>query len=142
MTNTYTSYAEIQERSRKRLEAVKRPLIETLQSLAANDVVAEYDGEGDSGQIHAVYATGIDEKPIDLALPVPASLLEAWGEPFTGTLETFIEEFAWDALGFYHDGFEIDGGGFGTLTIDVGQGAVRIDHSARIIDVVPFETEF
>jgi hypothetical protein len=142
MTNSYPTYAEIQDQCRRRLEAAKAPLIEVLKALGVSTVAVDYDGESDSGQINDILALDINQARISLAEVVPVSISEVWGEPVGDTLEAFVETFAWDALGYYHDGFEIDGGGFGTLTINVGEAKIVIDHNDRIVDVVPAETEF
>lgn len=141
MTITYPSYEETQERSRARLAAAKTPLIDALKALGICKVIVDYDGEGDSGQINDIAAIDADEESVSLADEIPPSLTLDWYKPNGDTLEAFIESYAWDALGLYHDYFEIDAGGYGTLTIEVGEGVVRIDHNARITDVVATETE-
>jgi hypothetical protein len=137
MTNHYPSYAEIEARSRERLEAAKPALINALASLGVAKVIVEYDGEGDSGQINSVSATGAGGQPVDLTRPAPNPI----GDGSHATLAAVIELFAWDALDVYHAGFENNDGGFGALTIEVGEGRFTLEHNSRFVDINSSETE-
>ena len=44
-----------------------------------------------------------------------------------------LDEFAWELLAAYHEGYDDDDGGEGRITIDVTTGRVRIIHADRVI---------
>ena len=134
MINDYASYAEMQAQSLQRIEAVKPRLILALKDIGAERVTVEYDGEGDSGQIESITATGIDGEAVDLKRPHRISYGEA--QPSCETLEALIEAFVWDVLGLFHDGFENDDGGYGRLTISVGRSIFLLEHRERFVDVL------
>ena len=41
----------------------------------------------------------------------------------------------------FHDGFEINDGGYGTIRIDVAKRTVILDHDDRVIETVNTRTE-
>jgi UvrD-like helicase C-terminal domain len=57
-------------------------------------------------------------------------------QPFVKTsLETAIEELAWDHLEEVLPGWEIDDGAYGTYVFDVADRAITLEHRARFTDV-------
>jgi hypothetical protein len=123
----------------KPLKAAKAALLEVLRHAAIAFVEIEYDGVGDSGQIHAIIAYTAANVPLScerlrdtmVALPDKPAM----------SLEEALDDFAWHLLGLYHDGFVNNDGGYGTIAIAVDTGKITIDHNDRIIDVVNSVTE-
>ena len=126
------------ERRRKLLPAAKRPILAALKRARIVNVEVAYDGEGDSGQIGEITASDRDDKPV----PVKGSvLLNLDGTPRRYGLTEALDAFTWEVLSLYHDGFEINDGGFGTLSIDVAKGSFTLEHNARVVDVCNRVTE-
>jgi hypothetical protein len=127
--------AEAQKRAAE-MQATKDLVIPALARLGIVTVVAAYDGEGDGGQIDSIEATAADDSAIALdghAITLPND--ETW------PLADVLDEVLWDCLSIYHDGFENNEGGYGTITIQVADGKIIIDHNDRIIAVDNTVTE-
>ncbi len=126
----------------KRLPLMKAELIEALAALKATRAVIQYDGCGDNGQIESVEAFRANGKPVSLDTPPFQLAVEA--SETTGryaSLREALDDYAWDLLAVYHDGFEDGDGAFGEITIDVGKALVTIDHNARFTDFTNTMTE-
>ena len=134
--------AELQaqeQRDRDKLPAAKAALFAALKASRVVTVSIEYDGEGDSGQIETILPQNARGKPAKLRGSV---VLDLHGQAKQHTsLEEALDAFAWAVLRAYHDGFENNGGGFGTIDIDVPKGTVTIDHNDRIVEVCNSVTE-
>lgn len=117
-------------------EQRKQALFSTLAKHGIHTVTAEYDGEGDSGQINEISAFAADDTPVALNIPHNAD-----GEPQRATLHDCLEDFCWDILELHHDGFEINDGGFGTFTFSVPDTSIQLCHNDRFVDVTTTTTE-
>jgi Family of unknown function (DUF6878) len=113
----------------------KKPILAALKRFNIAKAVTVYDGEGDSGQIESITATTVDGKDASL------DVLFGSQDPQSPTLRDVLDDFAWACLEAYHDGFEINDGGYGDITIDVASGKVLIDHNDRFTDVTNTTTE-
>lgn len=98
------------------LASTRADLLRALRSVGVTEVVAEYDGCGDSGNIDAT-ALG------------PAGI-----EP-AGATGSRIADFAWAFVHHRHPGFENNEGGYGELRWDIAADTIAIDHGDRIIEV-------
>lgn len=140
------TYIEIYQqnlaRNRDHLQAAKPVLIAALTSIGVTHVEVEYDGEGDSGQINSIFGVNDRGETVDLRKPHPVSIEQGDRQHHYDSLEEFIEDFAWDLLGQYHDGFENNDGGFGRVTIEVADARITLDHNDRVVESVNTETEF
>jgi len=117
----------------------KQVLLETLRPLSAKDVVVTYAGNADSGQIDEVDVTPdtIDPDTIQVLM---AGVHHMWNQE-TGThvsslvlesrdLRSALSDFCDEAIHIAgHDGYENNDGGQGTLTINVHDGAVDLEHT-------------
>jgi hypothetical protein len=141
-TNDWLAEIQAQEqRQRDRLPTAKAKILAALKRTRAATITVEYDGEGDSGQIHDVAAQTRHGKPAKLP-PGPFSLqLYDGAQSSYPSLEDALEAFAWQVIGVYHAGFENNEGGCGTLTIDVANGTVTLDHNDRVIEFCNSLTE-
>jgi hypothetical protein len=126
------------ERRRELLPAAKRPILAALKRAGIANLEIAYDGEGDGGQIGEITATDGDGKPVPLKGSV---LLNLDGTRRKYCLTEALDAFTWEVLSLYHDGFEINDGGFGTLSIDVAERSFTLEHSDRVIDVSNSVTE-
>ena len=129
MTNNLTvwmaRYQAEQQQRQAQLPVLKNAMLENLSRHGIASVIIDYDGEGDSGQIEGMAAFGDTDQPIALA----------------GDLHDQIEDFAWRVLEVHHNGYEINDGGYGDITIDVANRTVVLDHNARFSDSVNTTTE-
>lgn len=142
MSNTTNDWmaeykAEAQRRA-KRLAAAKRPLLAALKRARIAAVEIAYDGEGDSGQVGDIAARDRAGKPAELR---GSLLLDLDGKRRRYLFDQALHDFTWEVLAVYHDGFEDNDGGFGTLSIDVAEGTFTLDHNHRFIDVTNTQTE-
>jgi Family of unknown function (DUF6878) len=136
------TYQQGRARDREHLLAAKPVLIAALTSIGVAHVEIEYDGEGDSGQINSILGANDRGETVDLRKPHPVSIGQGDRQSHYDSLEEFIEDFAWDLLGQYHDGFENNDGGFGRVTIEVADARITLDHNDRVVESVNTETEF
>ena len=136
MTNTTNDWlAEYQaeaKRRAKRLAAAKQPILAALRRARIAGVEVDYDGECDQGQIADIAAVDRNNKPAALKGTV---LVNLDGRRRKHALREALEAFTWEVLAAYHDGFEDNEGGFGTLSIDVASGRFSLSHNARVIEV-------
>lgn len=140
MKSILQSYAEMIAAREQRFRSVKPALIAGLKAIGVSLTEVEYDGAGDSGQIESIraYNEGSQEIPLKSH---PISIGEGDDVESYDSLEEFIDIFAWDVLGVHHDGFVNNDGGYGTLTINVADGTITLNHKDRFIDVTVTETE-
>ncbi len=113
--------AEIAERQRTRLETAKNTLktdiIPSLTKLGVAVVQASYSGYGDSGCVDTIDYLDANNKPIDI-------------EPLDPTLAPKLDRIFHE---FLPDGFEINEGGQGDITLEVQKGAVTIEHQENFV---------
>ena len=126
------------KRQAKRLAAAKPHILAALKAKGIRSVSVEYDGSCDEGQIGEISATGRKAKPATLK---GSACLNLDGDRRSYTLTEALEAFTWEVLLAYHDGFEINDGGYGTLNIDVAKGTITLDHNDRFTDVTNTLTE-
>lgn len=109
--------ADILQAVRSRLDEAKKRLrdeiIPQLKQHGIANVKAAYSGYGDSGAINDIKFRDGARKRIDRR-SVPSTLIEQ--------LESAVYE-------FLPEGFELDDGGQGTLTIEVETGKILLAHS-------------
>lgn len=98
------------------LALARHDLLRSLRSAGVAEIVADYDGCGDSGNIDGITLT-----PVDI-------------EPSTAT-EGRIADFAWAFVAHRHPGFEINEGGCGELRWDLARDLIRLDHAERHLEV-------
>ena len=127
----------------------KTILIAALQSMGAKVVEIEYEGSGDEGSVSSVWATSspsfaqednpemtdrLEQEKVDTWNPV----IPHWDlfsapeniELKTGTLLDALMDFAWYVLETKKPGWEINEGSNGTVTINLVENTVSLDHSA------------
>ncbi len=119
MTNPQTEYSEMMERWRVEREAAlktaRAELPTLLRAAGVTEVIAEYEGYGDSSNVEDMAL-----QPNDLSLE----------EDFRRKLE----DFAWSLAYNQHPGFENNEGGYGTLTWDIAADSITLDHADRYVE--------
>lgn len=115
----------------------KRAIFAALRLVGIEQVVIEYGGGGDSGEIEDVAATpkALTNEDKVFVRPLPST----WGTPEIKLAEEVglrdgVESFAWDLLEYKHGGWENNDGGRGTITFDVATETVTLDHNTYFTD--------
>ncbi len=109
--------ADWAERERKAEEARQMERIELrdlLRTKGVERVEAGYDGYGDFGNVNHVAVSPTDVEVKELA--------------------TRLADFIWATAYSLNPGFEINDGGEGTLTWDIGKDRIDVNHVAFIYD--------
>ena len=119
MTDPQMNFAETMAKWQAEREAANRAarseLLPQLRALGIAQVIAEYEGYGDSGNIEDVTV-----QPVGVELPDDLSLR--------------VGDFAWSVAYHQHPGFENNDGGYGTLTWDVTADSITLDHADRYVE--------
>lgn len=112
---------------------MKAVLFGHLAAAGVRSVTITYDGSGDDGQVSDIEARTPDGDVVDLTALRGLSL-DAYGQLTTApTLYASLESFAWDLIETHHEGFEINDGGFGTITMDVPSRVLLLERHDRVI---------
>ena len=119
MTGSQINFAETMSKWQAERDAVNKSarsaLLPQLRALGVIEVIAEYEGYGDSGNVEDVTV-----QPARIELP--------------DDLRAKVEEFAWCFAYHQHPGFENNEGGYGTLTWDVTADSITLDHADRYVE--------
>ncbi|APX26217.1 MULTISPECIES: DUF6878 family protein [Salipiger] len=119
MTDPQINFAETLAKWQAEREAANKAargeLLPLLRALGITEVVAEYEGYGDSGNIEDV-------------------TVQPAGVELSDELNTKVEDFAWSVAYHQHPGFENNEGGYGTLTWDVIADSIALDHADRYVE--------
>lgn len=107
-------------------------------------VVIDYNGGGDEGQINDVTAEAADGTSVSL----PTVACERFTTGYDGrvtsdvtSLEAALEAIGTEALGAYYQGWENNDGAFGTIRIDVAARTATLDHNIYVTSSELFTTE-
>ncbi len=115
----------------------KRVVFDALAAANITQVLVEFDGEGDSGQISSVTAFRGDEAD---ALPGTTLTIQqvAWGDTkvkaIQASLAEAIETLCYDFLEETHAGWENNDGAFGEFRLDVAKRTVELEFNGRFTD--------
>lgn len=93
----------------------KAAILAAAKAMLIDDIEFTYNGEGDEGQIDEINATRSDE-----GHPLPTAVDITTGQS---------------------DGFEINDGGFGTITIDVATTKVSLNRHDNFVDSTSMDVE-
>lgn len=119
MTNPKINFAETMAKWQAEREAANKAarseLLSQLRALGIAEVIAEYEGYGDSGNVEDVTV-----QPAGIEVP--------------DDLTTKLEDFAWSVAYHQHPGFENNEGGYGTLTWNVTADSITLDHADRYVE--------
>ena len=125
--------------------ANKAALFDALANAGITEILVEFDGYGDSGQIENIDArTG--NKTVDLPdVEIQITKL-GWRdcEPRTAVMivGAAVEYLAYDYLEQTHCGWENNDGAFGTFTFDVGKRAISLEHHERYTETQSYDHKF
>lgn len=128
-------YHADQARRRDALTHHKATLLRALQKASIQNVTITYDGEGDSGQTESIEATDLRGESASLTDIDILTAVDGTTDSAAKPLREHLDDFLWEVLNAYHDGFENNDGGYGTLTINVAPQTVTLEHADRFMSV-------
>ncbi len=125
-------------RLNKRNKAV---VFDALAAGGVTRVTAEFDGEGDSGQLGNIDAYAGD-RPAKLPATSVTLRQAQWNNDGvstdTMTLEEAIQTLCYDYLEQKHGGWENNDGAYGTFEFDIGNRTVSFEFNERFIDATTY----
>ena len=116
----------------------KAAVFDELSKAGITRVLADFDGEGDSGQLNNIAAYRGDQY-----CPIPDASIELRQVSFGGAhtsrtvaLYEAIDALCYDYLAQEHGGWENNDGAFGEFVFDVASRRIELDFNARYSDSV------
>lgn len=131
-------YERYKEQLRQVILANKAAVFDALCAEKITSVEVEFDGEGDSGQIHGVTAyrdTAIVELPSTLLTLQQFHFGAAEASTTQEPLRDAIDALCFDALEQEHNGWEINDGAYGTFIFDVPKREIELEFNGCFTDV-------
>ena len=129
-------YEAEQLEARSRFTTNKTTLLTALAAANVTEVIVDFDGCGDSGQIESItFKSGDDTvaEPFGNIALEPGHYGRQMGAQ-SMDLRSAGEELAYDALQVDHAGWENNDGAFGTITFDVAASSITLDYNERFED--------
>lgn len=118
---------KIMEETRKAENKVARAnFLKELRAIGADELVSSYDGYGDAGNVEdlGVFKEVKDEQLGEIKIPLK----------LPSEMEIKLQDFVWAIAYQQSPGFEINEGGFGTLTWDLRTDTITLEHSNRYLE--------
>lgn len=132
--NNYERHRKARARARRHN---KDAVFNALRTAKITEVHVEFDGEGDDGQIHDVWAyRGAERAELS---PTTLAIREAsWGctkvSITQSNLQEAIEALCYDCLAEDHDGWENNAGTYGEFRLDVAARTIKLEINERYTD--------
>ena len=126
-------------------ETNKQTLFAALSAAGITEIIIEFDGEGDSGQIDHVQASDANG-----TVALPDERIEVASAPWEGdelshvdeTLGGAIETVCYALLSANCGGWEINEGSYGMFVFDVAERTIELTHNERYVSVETSEHTF
>lgn len=148
MKDIVTYMKETQEKGRRDAEAFRELLLPLLRERGIAIVTAEFDGQGDSGDLNLAGAFKADNEDVEATLrEIPCKTIypqhKHGQEPtFETNLAEALKDLFYLVLETAHGGWEINEGAFGKMTLDVETGKITTEFNQRIEETAYSEDEF
>lgn len=116
----------------------KAAVFRALTGAGITSVTAEFDGEGDSGQIENIAASA-GKMPIPLPTTTVSIRQSGYRQKPSmskAALKDAIETLCYDYLEQQHGGWENNDGAFGSFEFDVAKRTIRLEFNGRFTDFV------
>lgn len=138
-----------QMQEQRRLRGETRPInaravFDALAVAGITQVVATFDGSGDSGQVEEVTASVGDDDA-----ELPSVMVEHIDVNYDGTktgaevdLRQAIENIVYEVLEETHAGWENNDGAYGDVTFNVSERKIHLDFNERFTDSTLYEHDF
>ena len=138
MTDTSsTQSADPVDETRAQNKAI---IFAALGAAGIHRVTVDYDGSGDSGQIDVIEGWDANDERIPLPMEAKLHLPTDPGQPVS--LESAVEDLAWNYLESLYGGWENNDGACGIFVFDVPAQTITLEHNERFTDVNTFKHEF
>lgn len=108
---------------RKHADEFRQQTLPKLHALGIEKVVGVYSGYGDSGDLHDLKCVGPEDKPVEI------------DDTLRATLVSFLYE-------FLPDGYEINDGGQGDITLNLQTMRIELEHQENIMETKGSYEEF
>ena len=127
------------------LEMNRAALFVALSAASITEIIVEFDGEGDSGQIDHVQASDANG-----TVGLPNERIAVASAPWDGdelarsdeTLGEAIETVCYALLSANCGGWEINEGSYGMFVLDVAERTIELTHNERYVSVETSEHTF
>lgn len=133
MNDKLQAYLERRSTSlEKAIKANRQAVFDALANTGLSSVTAEFDGEGDSGDI-SVVSGYVGDEPVELPT-CSLTIKQAFGDDAvseTASLREAILTLCLDLLEAGHGGWEIDEGSYGEFRLDVAARTVKLEFNER-----------
>ena len=124
-----------------------------LSGYSVAEVIASYDGSGESGCLDVMFRVTPATRQTPGPRPVLTSSMSNWrrSEEFFKPIldakdplitQEKINEFEDALYNMLPDGWEIDDGSYGEITVDMSDFTVRIEHNERVTEVNSSSAEY
>lgn len=145
MTDFDLDYKRYQDALAIANKRTKELLFDALRDAGITRVTAEFDGEGDSGQIDNIIAFVGDQ-----TTPLPETEIKVhsatFGSPKVSAhrqaLTCAIENVCYGYLEHEHDGWENNEGAYGEFVFEVEERKISLDFNERFIDSTHYDHTF
>jgi len=128
------------------LQLNKSALFDVLAAAGINQVVVQFDGSGDSGQIEEITASAADGTPIELPKVEMTYHTVDWGEMSLSaqqmTAAQAIEALTYDLLADTHGGWGNEDGAYGDVTFNVNERSITLDFNERYTCTTHYSHQF
>jgi len=130
----FASYDHCREALRKASQSNKTAVFDALAAANITQVLVEFDGVGDSGQVETVTAF---RGKVQIAFPSTTIALQqaSWGSTELRCIEEklsqAIETLCYDYLEETHDGWENNDGAFGEFSFSVEEREIELEFHDR-----------
>jgi hypothetical protein len=118
-------------------EGNKHAVFDALAAANVTEVIADFDGEGDQGQIDSVIALSGDDRA-ELPTTTVTIRQSSWHDTEAVATEINIEEaletLCYGYLEETHGGWENNEGGYGEFRFDVAKRTIKLEFNGRVID--------
>ena len=146
VSDTITRHRKAQEREAKCADINKATIFAALKEAGITRMTAEFDGEGDSGQLEEFVFEGPNYKQKALSAgTVPYQHYDRYKEQEVTLPLDFhesAERLCYELLSLKYGGWENNDGAFGTFTFDVTTEKVDLEFNQRFCDYSTQNTVF
>jgi hypothetical protein len=138
MNDSERSYERYRQSLAKINQRNKKAVFDALAAADITEVHADFDGEGDQGQINSVFAL-CRKDPAELPKTIVTIQQLSWGETKAVAsqmpLEEAVETVCYGYLEETHGGWENNDGAFGEFRFDVAKRSIALEFNGRYTDV-------
>lgn len=149
MTAAVARYHADRAAYERRMEIIrpanKKALFDVLEAVGITQLLVNFDGYGDSGQIEDISAL-CGSKTVDLPTEEITIATTSWGSDDivhrTMSVEDAVQQMSYDFLSETYGGWENNDGAYGEFTFDVEEKTITLDFNERYTATETYEHSF